>query len=328
MSPVGPPAGRERAQVLLVGAVVLAVIILALVPVFNGVFAPDSAGNNEPREVADGPITLRQGHQTTARELAVRIGHRDVYADATPLVGELSTALGNFTRLSAEASVENRDRFVRTTLNESAPGTVVGSRVVQREYGDFAKPVPGTVSDWWVVGPGRDAELGWFVTRLDTTNLSRDDPLVVRVENDSAAMVVRVQRQDSSNDVRLSVDGTLATTDEPVTCDATAGQVVLDLYRGRAADRDCTFPGFERLSGPVVVEVEEGDVARGVYELVVRDEPAVGGTVHGCTDPTAVVDEPCHSPVLWQLSLNTTVSGGRTSYSNTMNVSVYGGGAR
>lgn len=328
VSPLAPPDRRQRGQVLLVGAVVLAFIVLALVPVFNGVFAPDSAGSNEPREVADGPVTVRQEHQTTARELAVRVGHRDVYADATPVLEAVSAALGNFTRLSAEASVEDRDRFVETTLNESAPGTVVGTRVVQREYGDFTKPVPGHPPDWTPVGPGLVSELGWFVTRLDTTNLSRDDPLVVRVANDSHETTVEIRRQDGSNDVRLSVGGDLETTAEPITCDATAGQVVLDLHRGRSGDADCTFPGFEGLDGPVTVAFEDGDGARGVYELVVDDEASLQNQVDACVGGSAVPDEPCHSPVLWQLSLDTTVSGGRTTYTNSMNVSVYGGGAR
>lgn len=321
-----PTTGTDRAQVLLVGAVVLAFMILALVPVFNGVFAPDSAGNNEPREVADGPITARQEQQTTARELAVRVGHTDVYASEAPLVDRLSIAFANYTAVSAEASVASRERFAETRLNASAPGTVVGTRVVQREPGPFTEPV-ADAPEWTPVGPGLDAELGWFVARLDTTNLSRSDPFVVRVENGTHEMVVRVQRQDSSNNVRLSVAGDAGVTDEPVTCDATAGQVVLDFHRGQSGDIDCTFPGFEELDGPVTIRFEDGDSARGVYEFVVDDDTSLQTQIGACVGGGMVPEDPCHSPVLWQLSLESVVSDGRTAYVSRTNVSVYGGDA-
>jgi hypothetical protein len=319
--------------VLLVGAIVLAFIVLALVPVFNGVFAPDSAGSNEPPEVGEGPATLRAEQQSTARELAVRIGHGDTHAAPAPVVDELSSALANYTRVSAESAAEQRGWFVETRLNTSAPGTVNGTRVVQREQARLVLP-NGDARTWQLIPPGQRTELGWFVLRLDTSNLSDEDPLVVRVGNaPTDEMTVEIERQENSRGVELSVGGAFETTDEPVVCDATNGQVVLDLYRGRSADRDCAFPALRGVDGPVDIEVQNppgtpDERAVGVYDLVVRDGSSITADVDPCTDASATRTEPCTTPVLWQLALETTVDGGRATYTTAQNVSVYGGGER
>lgn len=329
---LGDPAGRadERGQVLLVGAVVLAFIILALVPVFNGVFAPDSAGSNEPPEVGEGPATLRAEQQSAARELAVRIGHSDTHASPAPVVDELSSALANYTRVSAESAAEQRGWYVETRLNTSSPGTINGTRVVQREEGRLVSP-NGNARTWQLIPTGQRTELGWFVLRLDTSNLSDEDPLVVAVGNaPTDEMTVEIERQENSRGVELGVGGAFETTDEPVVCDATNGQVVLDLYRGRSADRDCAFPALRGVDGPVDIEIRNppgppDDRAVGVYDLVVRDGSGVTTDVDPCA-VSATPSEPCTTPVLWQLSLETTVDGGRATYSTAQNVSVYGGG--
>ena len=329
----GDPAGRadERGQVLLVGAIVIAFIVLALVPVFNGVFAPDSAGSNEPPEVGEGPATLRAEQESTARELAVRIGHGDTHASLGPVVDELSSSLASYTRVSAESAAERRGWYVETRLNASAPGTVEGTRVVQREPGALVLP-NGAAPNWNLVPPGQRTELGWFVLRLDTSNLSDEDPLVITVDNGTAdPTVVEIERQENSRGVELDVSDGYETTDEPVVCDATNGQVVLDLYRGRSADRDCTFPALRGVDGPVSVRIENppgppDERAVGVYDLVVRDGSSVTPDIDPCT--STIPTEPCTTPVLWQLSLETTVDGGRATYTTAQNVSVYGGGER
>jgi hypothetical protein len=319
--------------VLLVGAIVLAFIVLALVPVFNGVFAPDSAGSNEPPEVGSGPATIRVEQASAARELAVRIGHGDTHASPAAVVDELSTALANYTRVSAESAAEQRGWFVETRLNTSAPGTVNGTRVVQREAGRLVLP-NGAAPNWNLVPPGQRTELGWFVLRLDTSNLSRGTPLVITVDNGTVdPTVVEIARQENSRGIELEVSEGYETTDEPVVCDATNGQVVLDLYRGRSADRDCGFPSLRGVDGPVSIRVENppgppDERAVGVYDLVLRDGSSVTADVDPCTDPSATATEPCTTPVLWQLSLETTVDGGRATYATARNVSVYGGGRR
>lgn len=317
---------------LLVGAIVLAFVIIALVPVFNGVFAPDSAGSNEPPEVGDGPATLRAEQASAARELAVRIGHGDTHASASAVAAELLAALANYTRVSAESVAEQRGWYVETRLNASSPGTVEGERLVQRDPGRLTPPSGNAA--WNVVPPGKRTELGWFVLRLDTSNLTAGEPLVVEVANTSTdTTTVSIERQENSDGVELSVGGPFETTDEPVVCDATNGQVVLDLYRGRSADRDCAFPALRGLEGPVDIRVENptgapDERAVGVYDLVVRDPSALPPTFEACTEPSAVPTEPCTTPVLWQLSLETTVDGGRATYTTARNVTVYGGGAR
>jgi hypothetical protein len=318
---VGPDRGPDRAQLLVVGALVLAFLIVGLVPVYNAVFAADSAGNGEPTELSAAAVTVEGETTRLARELAVRVAHRDHFPDNDSLATAYGQALDDGTGALGEAYVRGGDRSVSVTFDPDAPGTTYSVRAVQAERGRFDDPATGA-PDWTVVDGSR---VGWAVARLETANLSDSQPLVIRVDNGSDELAVKLERTDAGDDVRVTVTGTVGATPEDVTCEPRSGEVVVDLYRGRSASRDCEFMGLSRVAGPVELTVENGDSARVAYELVARRGDALNGGVLSCTG--APTSRPCSSPALWQVALETRVAGSRTSYVRAANVSVYGGGA-
>jgi hypothetical protein len=321
-SPGGPTAAgaerRDRAQLVVVGAVVLAFLILALVPVYNAVFAADSAGNGEPVELSERALTVDGAAAEQARVLAVRVGHREPYPDAAALKDRYERALANGTAALTEATIRGSDYGLNVSFDRDAPGTVVGSRVLRTDAGSLDGP--GGNADWTVAS---DTRLGWGVVRLETANLT--GTLVVEAtdaDNASRYVELRLERSDASNDIRVTavVDGEVT---EPASCEPTGGEIVVDLYRGRSAAGGCPFEGLGTVSGPVDldVEIKNGGEARGTYEFVVRDGAAVDSGVTRCSGGSG----PCRSPALWRVALDTRVAGDRATYTTTTDVSVYGG---
>jgi hypothetical protein len=323
---------RDRGQMMLLGAVALAMLILMLVPVYNAVFLADGAGGRDP---GSSPVAI-DSYRTTALEaaqrLAIRTGHSRVYSDNDSVTTAFATSFHNHTLLASEAAVSGTDTVVNTTFDPTAPGTTHGVRVVQNRSDRFDKPLPATPSgpaNWFVVRTSGRTQLGWLTVRLDGSNVSDTQPFIVKVSNGSHTAELAIEGEDSSNDVSVQYSRTVGgstTTQEPTTCETARGsrQLVLDLYRGQSASDDCTFTGLSSIEGPVDVWFENGDSAYGEYELVVRDDSGLQPTIEQCT-AAASPSNPCSTPVLWQLSVTTELQGDRTTYTGTTNVSVYGG---
>jgi hypothetical protein len=316
---------------MLVGALALAVLILALVPVYSAVFTTDRGGVGDPGGVRDSVPGYGRDSLGAAQQVAIRTGHGAVYADEAAVAAAFEPAFENYTRLHREAAVAGTGTVVNATFDPDASGTRYGVRVVQNRSASLDKPVPGATpgkEHWWVVRNSSRARLGWFTARLAVSNLSESDPFVVEVENGSHEVELRVESDGGSNDVSVRLTGDVGAMSEDVTCDSRAGEIVVDLYRGSADGGDCTFTGLDVLEGPVSVRFRNGSSAHGVYELVVRDGTGLQPTIEACTpqSPPPGLSNPCSSPTLWQLSMTTTVRSDRTEYANRVNVSVYGEG--
>ena len=323
--------GNERGQVMLVGALALAVLILALVPVYNAVFTTDSTGVGDPEGVPDGLSPYQRSALEAAQRLAIRTGHGAVYPDDAAVAAAFDPAFENYTRLHGEAAVSGTDTAVNVTFAPTAAGTQYGGRVVQNRSDYLDKPTaaggPGP-ADWWVVRPSDRARLGWFTARLEVANLSESDPFVVEVSNGTDTAELHVESDGGSNDVSVRLTGDVSAMSEDVTCDSRAGEIVLDVYRGSADGGDCAFSGLEVVEGPVSIRIRNGSSAYGVYELVVRDDAGLQPTIEACTpqSPPPGLSNPCSSPTLWQLSMITEMRNDRTEYESRTNVSVYGTG--
>lgn len=322
--------GCSRGQIMLVGALALAVLLLALVPVYNAVFMAEGAGAGEPEGVADTAPSAEATGLRAAQGLAVRTGHGAVYPDTDEVGTAFGSAFESYARLQGEAAVAGSDTDVNTTFDAGAPGTEYGVRIVQNRSGYLDKPTsahtPGP-KNWFVVRNSDRTELGWFTARLEVANLSETDRFVVVASNGTHAVELSVGSDGGSNDVTVNASGDVDVMDEAVTCDSRAGEVVVDLYRGSADGGDCRFTGLDAVEGPVSVRIQNGSSAYGVYELVVRNGTGLQPTVDACTTAGPPdTSSPCSSPVLWQLAMRTRVVGDRTAYANRVNVSVYGTG--
>jgi hypothetical protein len=326
----GRPGTNRRGQIMLVGALALAVLLLALVPVYNAVFMAEGAGAGEPEGVSDTALSAEATGLRAAQGLAVRTGHGSVYADTGEVREAFEPVFENYTLLHDEAAVAGSDTYVETTFDADAPGTEYGVRAVQNRSGYLDKPTvahtPGP-KNWFVVGNSDRTRLGWFTARLDVSNLSETDRFTVAASNGTHSVELGVGSDGGSTDVTVNASGDVGGMDEAVTCSSRAGEIVVDLYRGSADRGDCTFTGLDAVEGPVSVRIRNGSSAYGVYELVVRNGTGLQPTVETCTAASPPsTSSPCSSPTFWQLAVTTRVETDRTAYENRVNVSVYGAG--
>jgi hypothetical protein len=311
----------DRGQLVLVGAVAVAFLILALVPVYNAVFTADSVGADGSGTVEDRSVAVESQLQVAARQIAVRVAHEKTYDTESKLADAYQQAFRNYSHAAGESAIRSSDTYVNASFNASSPGTIYGVRVVQEDLEAVTNP-PDSRSDWHVVGPGQPTTLGWFVVKLDAANLSDSSAFVVHLDNGSDTASIAMRREQLTNDVQVIVSRNGSTVQQ-VVCESERDQLVLDLYRGRSSGRSCTFPGLNELRGPVTVEVENGSSAVAAYELVVKEAIRVHGSVRRCGHGPAW-KSPCRSHAFWQVALSTQVAGSQTGYTRQSNVTVYG----
>jgi hypothetical protein len=317
----GRSDGRERrreepAQLVLAGAFTLGFLIIGLVVVFNSAFATGSVGDSVPPVESDDTAELNLNVRRTAQALALRVGHARAYDDRGVLAGAYRADVRNYSAALAETAIESQGVYVNASFDNTS--TTYGTRVVQREDGEFLAPpsAPAPRNNWTPLTGGR---LGWLVANLDTQGFARTDGFVMNASNGSDWLRVGVTRETASDDLQVEVVSSLSGVSALVSCEATGGRVVVDFYRGRSPGGGCLFPGFERLEGPVDIEFVNGTDARGRYEFV-----ALGGSYPATGNCSPTPDAtPCETPALWEVSVVSEFRNGRTSYTNDGNVSVY-----
>lgn len=80
----GPPEdGTDRAQLLLVGAVAIALIFLALVVVFNTVLFTDSTTPTEPLESAEEARSFEEQVRNDTRQIMIRVANETGETECT-----------------------------------------------------------------------------------------------------------------------------------------------------------------------------------------------------------------------------------------------------
>lgn len=304
-------AARDRAQVLLVGAVVVALAVLALVVVLNSTVVTETSGDASAVGAVDAATEFTYEVRRNAKSIAVRTSLGENYTDADAVRADLAAAMGNYSDLLAASVAAEHGAHASVRL-AGVPEN--GSRVRQLDDRTF---VDGGGAGSWDVVDGT-TELGWFVLNLNATLVSETSPLVATASNGSATARYAVRRNGSTGSLRVTatVDGATVTR----TCSPSGGRVALDLVSGRSATGGCTVPGLDGVEGPLTgVGFENGTQAKGVYELVV--ENATATTVGTCAGGAP----PCRGPVPWSTTLDVTYRDGSLSYEHTLTSDVYGG---
>lgn len=318
----------DRAQLILIGALLLATIVFGLSFLLNSLLF-NSAGASSPASVS---VTEAEGTdfetQRSLRSLAVRVNHESRNVTAADLNATFAGNVTRFGRLLAESKATAGSTAVSVDFHNDSSRW--GYRIVQAHDDDFREGTDVT-STWSPVPDSPDAAVRWFTVNVNATSPDIADiqanAFTIDARNDTAALDLAIWKKDQNN-VSISVDG-----NPPITCSGTDGRVLLDLYRGQAHTDDCEFTGVRSLGDPVSLEFEEPEHMVGRYSIVVNQTKSshYGDEYLTCTNggtgrPPNNAD-PCVAPVLWTANLTTTVHSDRLAYENTYNLSVYGGGS-
>jgi hypothetical protein len=299
-----------RGQLILIGALVIALTIIGISVVVNTVLFVENTPTDRQTARIDRAATIDDDARRAIRSTVLRVNHGG--RDRTP--SQVSDAVRrNVSGLNG--LLEQRYLASQSLAVEvSYLGTTEeGDRVVQAADGTFTS---GPSSDWSPV-TGTTNRLGWFVVNLNATETGseRFHANVTDAGGDTLAVTFNSTVGGAFN-VTTSLGGATPAT---VTCEPRGGRLALDLRRGRQVSGDgCRFDGMERLGTPTSVDFENGDAAVGKYAIVLDGPGATPGPC-GPADP----DEPCVSPVVWAGNVSVSVTSAEFSYRNRGNVSVY-----
>lgn len=310
--------GDNRAQLILVGAFVVATVVVGLTVLLNTTVFVDSA---VPTTTSDQLDEAGQFDRQTRRTLA-QVLHRanvdernrtggELETDATDLVDEYSRLRSSMATTSGSATVE---------IRLDAANSSLGERVVQAEDGKITSP--GDTRDWTLVNGADPATVGWFVADVNVSGTGAT-ATTITVDNGTDSIDYTVSRVAGELSVRA--DPSFAAPVE-ATCAPTFNRVLVDFYRGELRGNcgaNSSFTGIAQLDAPHGVEVTDGHHFTAEYELVMNRSQS--GVMGDCTSGTYIndLDDPCRTPALWQANVTTAYLGSTTTYRNAYNLSIY-----
>lgn len=329
------PSGRgarsdRRGQLLLVGAVALAIIILGLSVVVNTVLFTENVGTGEARVEAPAIEEFSFEAQKSARSLMLRLNAADRTDTLAEVDASISGQLANYSDATARSYASSGTVFVDVAYNDTLEN---GTRIVQGSDREFTYPDGGSnISEWNPIDRTGHSpvEIGWLVLNVDLRNTSGEQTAITVTTESGTTRTYQLNRSDdgSGTDLRVSVAGT--TTE----CASTGGRVLVDLRSGEAFSSECTFDGINSMDSPYeTIEIENGDNLAGQYDIIVNEswhssrsetiDASAGGSdlpYPHCPDG---VDEPCLSPVVWTGQIDLTYRSADVNFATVQNITVY-----
>lgn len=310
----------DRAQLILVGAIAIGIVLIALTTVLNSAVFTENVAGGSTVEVTGDVQEFERESVRNVRSLMVRVNHVGLYEDSmserTRLKSNVRENVSSYSELLGETYADTGSVYVNLSYvgNEK-----LGERVVQREDANFSKS--NGIQTWTVIdGPSR---LGWFVVNLNVENVSRTTPMFMNLTNATGDSMNVSIRRTASNDIE--VNSTFGGDHRSnVTCEPQNGRVLLDVIEGTSYTGDCRFNSTAYLPGPYDSLVfENGNSAHGKYDIVVNGTGS--NTIPNSCGAGASPIRPCEGIAVWTLEFSTHYQTGSIAYEKTHNVTVYDG---
>jgi hypothetical protein len=336
-------SGRDRGQLLLIGAVGVAFIIVGLAVVVNSMVLTGASGTGISQASDESVALLNHEVQRDTRSLVIHTNHRRVYDDNATLNASVAENVSEYNRLLGETYAESSGAFVNvsyTARNET------GTRIVQatdRNYtsppAGFTPPGTGRQDNYTVIGPARTGmpdefgdiprgQVGWFVMNVNASETTDRTKrwFNVTVFGSGGRNVTLYMNQNATGEgvsSALDVESDVSTSpgiDTNVTCLSSGDRVLIDVVAGRCVnDQGKTFTTLEALDPPYRITVRNGTQAYGKYGIVTNaTATAFAGPRHNCPTTT-----PCLAPAAWSVNVSVTYRTEQTRYSNVQSVTVY-----
>ncbi len=304
------PHTRDRAQLILVGALLLATVIFGLSMLLNSMLFTGASGDTGASAAVQETDFVDYDVEQGVRELVVRINHNERNRAPPELGTEIENQILNFSHSIGEARARSGSVGVSVRYNNST--STFGRRVIQAENSDISswEPVDG------------NAQIGWISLNANQTATNDGEEFKITASNSSpSSEVVTLTLQMDGSHLNVVSDPSWKPA-ETVSCESERGQILMDLYAGRGFTDDCSFTGIGALDRPTAIDFDTSANFVGKYELVTNQTtPAIRAQVDPCTSPTD--PDPCSTPAVWLANITTHVEGDSVSYDNSYNLTVY-----
>lgn len=303
----------DRAQLLLVGAIAIAIVLIGLTTVLNSAVFTENVAGGSSAEVTGDVTEFDREAVGTARSLVLRVNHESVYRSEGPLDANVRGNVSGYSSILSESYADTGSVYVNITYEDTQ---AYGTRIVQVEDDDLDTGGGGDLTP-----QSAPALIGWFVMNVDVENVSQVDPVHVELTDaDGTKLNLSMRRTvDGRLAVNSSIDGGHVSD---VTCRPRNGRVLLDVLKGTSYDGSCSFNSTKYLDSPYSeLEVSNGDDWSGKYDLVWSDD----SNVPGVPDCAAEPQNPCEGVATWSVTISTHYQSETVAYNKTHTVSVYDG---
>ncbi|MFB6150716.1 MAG: hypothetical protein ABEJ40_02810 [Haloarculaceae archaeon] len=323
--------GRRRAQMILLGAITLAVIIVGTTVLVNSLTVTRTDVPSQASPQIDEAGTFGFEARKGSRSIVLRLNHRNRGVTPAELGALVGRNLTNYGQLLAETYVDSHGEFVGLTYHNDS--SAFGRRIVQIADGNvttWATSTHGGGNGNWYIGEyGTWRRIGWFTVNVNVENTS-EARTFIEIENRTGHTVnVSINRTSTGSGSKLRVHSDVSSGgDVTATCEPSNGRVLLDLVDGTAFVGGCQFNGTAAIDPPYTVYVQNGKELVAKYELVYNESVPIATAADvytKCWDSSSHRTDPCTAPAVWVANVTARFASSEINYTSRFNVSIYGG---
>jgi len=296
--------GRDRAQLVLVGSIAVAFIIIGLVVVFNTVLFTESFASRGSVEEVEEVGEFKQQVTDEVPELIEKVEND---TEGGGLASNVNRNVSvTYSRLLAETYAESGPIYVDVEFDTD--NSTFQTRVVH-DSGDFT--ANDTTGDWEPVNTPR--KVTDFSTEVNIDSLQQSS-------GDEFAVILTGNSGDSEFIGFVNDSGELVLTDdsgnERCTVDTAEETPIVNLSTGTTPNASCSFDALDDLDAPHTVEFRNPDQVLGTYTFLASG--------HGLANRTAYTADssPNADEFLAEANLDLTYETGRVSYEGNRTVTV------
>ncbi|GGJ00209.1 hypothetical protein GCM10008995_07560 [Halobellus salinus] len=270
-SGAGRSGGDDRAQLLLVGALALAVVFVALALLLNTAIYTGTLATRDSGVEATPAIEYVSASRRAGVDAVASVNRRN-NTSAAELNRALNATMGEWDDLAS-----SHRAVVGDAADVDVTGVTNGTRIQQDDAGrNFTGG--GSADDWTVVSGGSNVRSMRFSVEESTltddpADLRADDVFHVNVTSGAGTRSVFVYDTPTGPEIRVDDGGTETIC---VVGSVTSGTFSIDVPNESVGGAPCPALGpVDNTSGPVDINYRDGGAANGTYTMVVDEPPAV-----------------------------------------------------
>jgi hypothetical protein len=335
-------ARSDRAQLILVGAVAIAFIVLGLAVVFNTVLYTENVASTGAASAPRDAQIQNQEIEFAVKELIARTNVEGKWQN----LSEARTGIGDNVSLYSEGLMKVQGAAAPTivnvtvidqteTINGISGSDQIGATIQQTDGGEFRNNA--NEENWTVVDGG--APLGDFNMTVKASSLASgtsDDKFRVdwnaSSTNDNFSIWIY---QKTDGDVAIQTKNDSEPVSSECVLDESSGEnVEFDFSSGTIRNHsDCS--GMVNISAgvptgsPRNMSFHNGESASGWFSVTVNEVGAVGSGINNKTEPNPPFpsigpsDSPYYTYGVWTVKLRVTYNSGDISFERVRVIEVY-----
>lgn len=308
--------GEDRGQIILVIGFMLAVSFVALALILNAAIYAENVASRSDTAIDGDPVDVRQETRAATRSILDYVNTHNYTAEST-VQDSLRRNIEEYGDFAGRyAAIDSRYRAT------SVDSITSGSRIVQTEKGRSLTKRNGTVH--WILA--RDTQVRAFEMavsdnrstvggcsptgdcfRLRITNPATGDTWQMAVYEDTSDMVVDVEQPG----------GTTFTCSPPPDGNDTTR---IDLAAGTVDGQECAELGHGIPGPPYDIEIRNGNLSTGTYEMIVDNETIANSPDAGRFFGPTSSDSPRVTHAAYSTLLGLDQQTDRVTYNGTIRV--------